>query len=103
MRFYFDSDQTEAGFVWLRDDPFHHFVEVTAGLGSERNTGQYLLPFREKSALPLSPFMAEQFCRIAIALFLKNRAAYFHDSRNIDETMQPWRGDLRPISDHKKT
>jgi hypothetical protein len=102
MRFYFDSDQTEAGFVWLRDDPFHQFVEVTAGLGSERNTGQYLLPPRDNTADPLLPNTREKMCRIAIALFLKNTEMYFHASGYIDETVRPWNGVLRPIRDFKK-
>lgn len=101
MRFYFDSDQVEAGFVWLRDDQFNQLVEVTAGLGSKRNFGQYNLPRRDRGK-PIQ-LSGEKICRIAIAQFLKNTATSFQDNGHIDETDEPWSGVLSPIPDFKRT
>jgi hypothetical protein len=94
MRFTFDAQAVEAGFVWLRDDGINDLIEVTKGWGSERKVAILSLPRRSPRDESLGGDHREALCRIAVAQFLRELGGATSMRATLDEGIQPWEGEL---------
>ncbi|MDR6740984.1 hypothetical protein J2X56_003008 [Herbaspirillum sp. 1173] len=93
MRFYFEDEDHEAGFVWLRIGRLE-VIEVTSGLGSIRTRTE----FQIRNA-PTTIEGQMIVCRKAIAQFIREATGSKEMSISIfDDSIDPWKGQLFAVT-----